>query len=243
MIKTYSFLDESGFLVPSSNNQQILFGLGLIKYFNPFDVNQKLHRLHEKLCTDLRKDDTRIEFSFKGITEKTLPTTLDALNILQEDSNWEFDCIYFDIQDPKFNAPTNASARWAMYISNIKLLIEKNLWQNEETILIADFLRKPKASNKRFEYIMTDVPQVYVLQVISHGVLMVQMADVLLGGFLYSEKDAGDQEGYKTRISQKVLEIQKHVGKDRFNTWKRDWGKSSRQKGYKCNLCPSAKSN
>jgi len=229
MIKTYSFLDESGFLVPSPNNQQILFGLGIIKYSNPFNINQKLHRLHEELCANLKKDDTRIEFSFKGITEKTLSTTLRALDILQADPNWEFNCIYFDVQDPKFNAPANATARWAMYISNIKLLVEKNLWQNEETILIADFLRKPKASNKRFEYIMVDVPQVYnVLQVISHGVLMVQMADLLLGGFLYSQKDAGDQEGYKSKISQKVLEIQKQVGRDRFNTWKRDWSKSSR---------------
>lgn len=116
-----------------------------------------------------------------------------------------------------------------MYISNIKLLIEKNLWQNEETVLIADFLRKPKASNKRFEYIMIDIPQVYnVLQVISHGVLMVQMADLLLGGFLYAEKNVGDQEGYKSQVSQKVLKLREKVGRDRFNTWKRDWNKSSR---------------
>lgn len=229
IIKTYSFLDESGFLVPSVDNRQNLFGLGLIKYSNPFHINQELHKLHEKLCSDLKKDDTRIEFSFKGITEKTLPTTLEALNLLMEDANWEFNCIYFDIQDSRFNAPVNATARWAMYISNIKLLIEKNLWQNEETVLIADFLRKPKASNKRFEYIMIDIPQVYnVLQVISHGVLMVQMADLLLGGFLYAEKNVGDQEGYKSQVSQKVLKLREKVGRDRFNTWKRDWNKSSR---------------
>lgn len=228
-IKTYSFLDESGFLVPSVENQQILFGLGLIKCSNPFSVNQELHKFHEQLCSDLRKDDTRIEFSFKGVTQKTLPTTLKALELLEEDSSWEFNCIYFDIQDPKFNAPVNANARWAMYISNIKLLIEKNLWPNEETILIADFLRKPRSSNKRFEYIMTDIPQVYnVLQVISHGVLMVQMADLLLGGFLYAEKDVGDQEGYKSKVSEKVLEIKQKVGRNRFNTWKRNWDRSSR---------------
>lgn len=228
-IKTYSFLDESGFLVPSQTSSQIFFGLGMIKHPAPFDINQKLHKLHEKLCSDLKKDDTRIEFSFKGITEKTLPTTLEALNTLLEDQNWEFNCIYFDIQDTSFNAPINANSRWAMYISNIKLLLEKNMWKSEETILIANFLRKPNSTNKKFEYIMTDIPQVYnVLQVISHGVLMVQMADLLLGGFLYSQKEVGDHKGYKSQVAGRVLDIKKQIGRNRFNTWKRDWTKSSR---------------
>jgi hypothetical protein len=228
-IKTFSFLDESGLLVPSRNRNKSFFGLGFIKYENPFQINQVLHKYHQQLCADLKKDDTRIEFSFKGITEKTLQTTLKALNILEQDMSWEFNCIYFDTMDPKFNAPQNAVERWEMYITNIKLLIKKNLWRGEETILIADFLQKPKTSNKKFEYMMTDILQVYnVLQVISHGVLLVQLADVLLGAFLYREGGFGDQEGYKLEVANRVQEIRKKVGRNRFNTWKRDWDKSSR---------------
>ncbi len=228
-IKTFSFLDESGLLVPSQNRKESFFGLGFIKYKNPFQINQLLHKYHQQLCADLKKDNTRIEFSFKGITEKTLPITLKVLDIVEQDINWEFNCIYFDTMDPKFNAPHNAVERWDMYITNIKLLIKKNLWKGEETILIADFLQKPKMSNKKFEYIQTDILQVYnVLQVISHGVLLVQLADVLLGSFLYYEGGFGDQEGYKTKIANKVQEIRKKVGKNRFNTWERDWNKSSR---------------
>lgn len=229
IIKTYSFLDESGLLVPSLSKQHSLFGLGYIKYQNPFEINQTLHKYHEQLCADLRKDDTRIEFSFKGITEKTLPATLKALDILEKDTNWEFNCIYFDTLDPKFNRPNNATERWNMYIANIKLLIKKDLWIGEETILIADFLKKPKISNKKFEYIMTDIPQVYnVLQVISHGVLLVQLADVLLGAFLYHEGGFADKEGYKTQISERVQKIKEDIGKDRFNAWRKEWDKDSR---------------
>jgi hypothetical protein len=228
-IKTFSFLDESGLLVPSQNRKESFFGLGFIKYRKPFQINQLLHKYHQQLCADLKKDDTRIEFSFKGITEKTLPITLKVFDIFEQDKDWEFNCIYFDTMDPKFNTPQNAVERWDMYITNIKLLIKKNLWVGEETILIADFLQKPKMSNKKFEYIQTDILQVYnVLQVISHGVLLVQIADVLLGGFLYHEGGFGDQEGYKTKVANRVQKIRKKVGRNKFNTWKRDWDKSSR---------------
>lgn len=228
-IKTFSFLDESGLLVPSRDRNKSFFGLGFIKYENPFQISQVLHKYHQQLCADLKKDDTRIEFSFKGITGRTLQTTLEVLDVLEEDMGWEFNCIYFDTMDPKFNAPDNAVERWDMYITNIKLLIKKNLWRGEETILIADFLQKPKMSNKKFEYIMTDILQVYnVLQVISHGVLLVQLADVLLGAFLYHEGGFGDKEGYKLKVANRVRKIRKKVGSNRFNAWKRDWDKSSR---------------
>lgn len=227
--KTYSFLDESGMLVPPESKTPNLFGIGFIKFTNPFDINQILHQYHEQLCSDLKKDDTRIEFSFKGITEKTLPLTIRALDLLEASPNWKFNCVYFDTKDPRFDAPQNAIERWNMYVSNIKLLIKNNLDVGEETILISDFLKKPKNSSKKFEYIMTDIPQVYnVLQVISHGVLLVQMADLLLGGFLYHESGYGDKKGYKTEVATRVMKIKNTVGRERFNTWKRDWDKSSR---------------
>lgn len=229
VFKTYSFLDESGVLLSPQKKESSYFGLGFIKYSDPFIINQKLHILHQQLCSDLKKDDTRIEFSFKGITAKTFPATLAILSLLEDDDDWEFNCIYFDKNDPLFCPPKDAVQMWDMYITNIKLLISKNLWVGEETILISDFLRKPKQSNKKFEYIMLDIPQVYnVLQVISHGVLLVQVADVLLGGFLYAEGGFADKEGWKTEISEKVLKIKKNVGRDRFNVWKRNWSKSSR---------------
>ena len=226
--KTYSFLDESGFLVLIKSKTTNYFGLGFIKFPDPFEINQSLHLLHQQLCSDLKKDDTRIEFSFKGITKKTFPTTLKALDLLNEYESWEFHCLYFDTTDSQFIYPKNSSKTWSLYISNIKLIIQRTLWANEETILVSDFLRKPKQSNKKYEYIMLDIPQVYnVLQIISHGVLLVQLADLLLGGFLYHKGGYCDKEGYKKRVSEKVISMKKELGKDRFNVWEKSWDKKN----------------
>ncbi|PIP62130.1 hypothetical protein COW99_00390 [Candidatus Roizmanbacteria bacterium CG22_combo_CG10-13_8_21_14_all_38_20] len=59
--------------------------------------------------------------------------------------------------------------------------------------------------------------------------LPIQMADMLLGGYLYSlNPKSGDKEGNKTRISKKVLELKKKMGKNKFNCWEVNWNKSSR---------------
>jgi len=110
------------------------------------------------------------------------------------------------------------------------MLISKNLWQKEETVVIADYQRKPNGSNKKIEFVEQDIDQVFnIIQTESHGVLSVQMADMLLGGFLYSlNPDLGDKEGNKTRISQKVLELKRKVGDKKFNCWNIDWSRGSR---------------
>ena len=89
------------------------------------------------------------------------------------------------------------------------MLIERNLWGTEETVVVAYYQRKPKDSRKKIEFVEQDIPKVYnILQTESHGVLPIQIADMLLGGFLYSKNpDSGDKEGNKTRIAQKVLEL------------------------------------
>jgi hypothetical protein len=109
-------------------------------------------------------------------------------------------------------------------------LINKNLWRSEETVVIADYQRKPKDSNKKIEFVEQDIKSVHnILQTESHGVLPVQLADMLLGGYLYSlNPDSGDKEGNKTRIAQKVLDLQRKVGKNKFNCWEINWSKSSR---------------
>ena len=108
------------------------------------------------------------------------------------------------------------------------MLIERNLWTTEETIVIADYQRKPKDSRKRIEFVEQDIVRVYnTLQTESHGVLPIQIADMLLGGFLYSlNPESGDKEGNKTRIAQKVLELRRKVGKNKFNCWEVDWSKN-----------------
>jgi hypothetical protein len=222
--KTFSFLDESGVFEPCINKKTNNYGIGFIKHPDPFLLNQKLHTIYESLCNDLKKDETRVEFSFKSLTSKSLKSTLACLEELKNDKNWEFSCLYIDVEDRKYHRPESAVARWEAYITYVKMLIENNLWPTEETVLIADYLRKPNNSRKRFEYIAMDIPQVYnLLQVESHGVILLQLADILLGGFLYSLGDYSDKEGNKKKVSDEVLKLRELVGRNRFNTWKVKW--------------------
>ena len=102
----------------------------------------------------------------------------------------------------------------------------------EDTVVISDFQRKPNVSNKKIEFVAEDIPQVHsIFQTESHGVLPIQVADMLLGGYLYSlNPESGDKEGNKTRIAQKVLELKRKVGNNKFNCWEVNWSKSSRIK-------------
>ncbi len=228
--KTFTFIDERGTLNPLSHNKKSFFGIGAFKHAHPIKFLEKLHPIYEGLCSALKKDETKVEFSFKSTTSKSIFYDLQFLDALIGDYDWEFNCLYFDSNNQDFIKPQNATERWAQYVSFTKLLINKNLWQNESTVVIADYQRKPKASNKRLEFIAEDIKGVHnILQTESHGVLLVQMTDLLLGGFLYSlDPTSGDKEGNKTRIAQKVLEIKKKVGNNRFNCWPVDWSKSSR---------------
>lgn len=228
-LKTFTFIDESGVLNPI-NDGKVYYGVGAFKHCKPNDLVTRLHKVYEGLVGELKKDETRVEFSFKSTTSKSIEYDLVFLDTLYGDYDWEFNCLYFDVNDKDFIKPNGAVERWEKYVTFIKMLIHKNVWSGEETVVIPDFQRKPKASNKTIEFVEKDILQVHsILQTESHGVLPIQLADMLLGGYLYSlNPDSGDKEGNKTKIAQKVLEIKRKVGKDKFNCWQVDWSKSSR---------------
>lgn len=230
IIKTFTFLDESGALIPKDGQQRCFYGIGILKHTKPIQLIQKLHPIYEELCSVLKKDDTRVEFSFKSTTRSSIALDIKFLEVLQQDFDWEFNYIYFDTTDKKYKPPTPPIGLWETYVQYSKMLIRNNLWSEEHTVLIADYQKKPKLSRKQFEFISLDVPQVYdVLQAESHGLLLVQAVDMLLGGFLYSlQSDLGDKEGNKTAISKKVMEIKNKVGRKKFNCWPVDWSKGSR---------------
>jgi len=225
-IKTFTFIDESGALNPTHDGKSY-FVIGAFKHTKPIEFLEKAHPVYEGLCNELKKDETRVEFSFKSTTSKSIKYDIAFLDKLDGDYDWEFNCLYFDANNKSFIKPSNHIQRWEKYVSYIKMLIEKNLWGTEETVVVADYQRKPKDSRKKIEFVERDIAKVYnILQTESHGVLPIQIADMLLGGFLYSlNPDSGDKEGNKTRIAQKVLELKQKVGKNKFNCWEVDWSK------------------
>lgn len=224
--KTFTFIDESGALNPLQDGKSY-FGIGAFKHTKPIELLERLHPVYEGLVSELKKDETRVEFSFKSTTSRSIKYDLAFLDRLDGDYDWEFNCLYFDANDNNFIKPSNHIQRWENYVSYIKMLIEKNLWSSEETIVVADYQRKPKDSRKKIEFVEQDISKVYnILQTESHGVLPIQITDMLLGGYLYSlNPDSGDKEGNKTRIAQKVIELKKKVGANKFNCWEVAWSK------------------
>ena len=153
IIKTFTFLDESGALIPIEGQQRSFYGIGILKHTHPIQLIQKLHPVYEHLCSTLKKDETRVEFSFKSTTRSSIKLDIDLLETLKQDYDWEFDCLYFDTRDACYKPPAPPVGLWESYVQYSKLLIKKNLWSEEQTVLIADYQKKPNQSRRQFEFI------------------------------------------------------------------------------------------
>lgn len=217
LIPTFAFLDESGNLDPGS--PQRYFAVGAVIDSYPDDMIKELHNLFEGLCSALKKDPSRLEFRFSDVKKSSLSFYLKLIDIMKKYNSWRFCCLIIDKKDPKYSQPTHVQEIWECYLRYTKLLLQKNLNNNERTVLIADFLKQPKGK----VHTLATMPQVVsqlvdTLQVESQGVLPVQVADVFLGGCLYSGKDV-----VKKRIAKKVKQLKKNIGKKRFNQWEVEW--------------------
>lgn len=214
---TFAFLDEHGNLSPSS--PQRYFAIGAIVDSYPDGLVEELHQLFEGLCSLLKKDPSRMEFKFSEVTKRSLPLYLRLLSVLAKNQSWRFCSIVVDKEDPRYSQPLTKQEVWEWYLRYTKLLLQKNLYTDERTILLADFYRQPRGNVHRFSTLPRIVPQlVDTLQVESQGILLVQAADVLLGASLYQGQDV-----VKQRISKGVHELRDKVGKERFIKWKIKW--------------------
>ncbi len=214
----FCFLDESGTL--NVNHPEIRhFAVGAVLHPWPDELIEQLHDVFVDLSNVLRKDPSRLEFKFNEITKTSLPLYKRCLNLLLQDQYWRFFCVIINLDDKKFDPPKDHLEAWECYLRWIKYLLQKNIKADEKTTLIADYLKRPKAKVHSIATLPAVVPQLWdVLQVESQGVLLVQMADVLLGGSLYKGKDIVKQE-----LAQEVLKVKRKLGRFRFNEWRVKW--------------------
>ena len=71
IIKTFTFIDESGALNPVKDGKSY-FGIGAFKHTKPIELIERLHPIYEGLVNELKKDETRVEFSFKRFWGKMI---------------------------------------------------------------------------------------------------------------------------------------------------------------------------
>jgi hypothetical protein len=220
-INTFAFLDETGNL--SLNHPDRYFAVGAIFHPWPDETLIELHKIFEELCSRFKKDPSRMEFKFNEVTTNSLSCYLKALDVLREDKDWRFCSVVLDKKDPKFDAPQDKLAQWECYLRWVKHLIKNNIRNHEKAILLADFLRRPTGEVHKFSTLHMIIPNLEdELQVESQGLLLVQFADVFLGGSLYEGSDK-----VKVELAQAVNDILNNLGTSpggkRYNRWNPVW--------------------
>ena len=197
------------------------WAIGAIVHPWPEELIEQLHAVFEGLVSECKRHRTAQEFHFNEVTLGTVRHFIKALDCLQKDPDWRFFSVVVDLNDPLFEKPNDAKGAWACYLRWIKLMLCRNLRPEEKTTLLADFQHRPKGSAHKLATLPAVVPQLWdVIQLESHGVLLIQMADVLLAGSLYKGVSA-----CKKQLADRVNALRKAVGKARFNEWRVRWDK------------------
>ena len=94
----------------------------------------------------------------------------------------QFCSLVIDKNNPDIKVAEVFPDTWDAYISYSKMLIKKNIQDVDRICVVADFLGKPKASNKYYESEIRTLTNVYNATVLeSHASLFVQLVDVLVG--------------------------------------------------------------
>lgn len=212
----FCFLDETGTILGNSSRH---FAVGAIVHPWPDELIEELHGCFETLVSACKRERTAQEFHFSDVTLGTVDHFIRCIDRLEKDTAWRFFSVVLDLEDPKFQKPTDPKQAWACYLRWIKHMLLRNLKPGEKATLLADFQHRPKGAAHKLATLPAIVPQLWdVLQVESHGVLMIQMADVLLGGSLYKGISAP-----KNQIADRVKKLRAVVGKARFNEWRVRW--------------------
>lgn len=185
----------------------------------PDNIIIQLHNVFGELASLLKKDPSRLEFKFGAVTKNSYPIYKKCLKVLEHDPDWRFFSVVINLNDPKFHRPKDRLEQWNCYLRWIKILLQRNIRAHEKVTLVADYLQKPKGEVYHICTMPAVVPRLWdVLQVESQGILLVQMADVLLGGSLYGGVDVVNKQ-----LSDDVNALRATVGKLRFNEWRLKW--------------------
>jgi len=215
-LPVFCFLDESGTFL---GNESAYFALGAIIHPWPDNLTESLHEALEGLISDCKQHRTSQEFHFTDVTEGTLKHFLKCMNLLEADKDWRFVSLVIDLNDPKFVMPKDHLQAWAYYLRWTKIFLRKKIRPNEKATLLADFYKAPKASVHKLATLPAVVPTLWdVLQVESQGILLVQMADLLLGASLYAGVSSA-----KAQLAQRVKDLRAMLPKSRFDEWKVIW--------------------
>lgn len=182
MFNYFGFIDETGVL--HNNSEQRFFGIGLLKCEDTSALYEELRILKNRVESKLKKGN--FEFKFSSITGGSDEFYYELINLYSKFAKLQFCSLVLDKASPVIKIEEVFSDTWEAYISYSKLLIKNNIKPSDKICVVADFLGKPKISNKYYEIEIKKLPEVYNATVLeSHASLFIQLVDVLVGCVVY----------------------------------------------------------
>ncbi|MCX6645064.1 MAG: DUF3800 domain-containing protein [bacterium] len=203
----FAFIDESGVLQKDPN--QPFFALGMLLIEDTSTLFHEITLLKRQASTATGDSRKAFEFKFKEITYRSRPfyerlidtacsgsievkvRVLDKSRISSEGKK------YIDI--------------WESYNRYIGNMIEESVQGSSQCIVVADYLTRPRHSDKYLERELKRLPQVVnAMMLESHASVMIQLIDVLVGCVIYQFRQRSKPQAMfdmqKRRISDYLAE-------------------------------------
>jgi len=217
MTNYFGFIDETGVL--HNDHDQRFFAIGLLKCEDTSALYEQLRILKNKVESklDLERRSKGLspkhgafEFKFSSITKSSHEFYYDLINLYLKFSQLQFCSLVIDKNNPTVTINEIFPDTWTAYIGYSKMLIKNNVSEKDRICIIADFLGKPKTSNKYYEPEIKALPSVYNATVLeSHASLFIQVVDVIIGCIVLDFKRKRQPEKRFDHFKSKVCDFLK----------------------------------
>ncbi|MDP1760301.1 MAG: DUF3800 domain-containing protein [Candidatus Woesebacteria bacterium] len=189
MANYLGFIDETGVL--SNDPGQPFFAIGLLECEDVSVLYEELWRIKNQIESKLGLERNNrglsakgicFEFKFSNITGTSYKFYCDLIDLYFRFPSLKFCSLVIDKKNPNVKIDEVFSDTWEAYIGYSKMLIKNNINGNDSICILADFLGKPRASNKYYEPEIRTLANVYNASFIeSHASLFIQLVDLLIG--------------------------------------------------------------
>jgi len=228
----FAFIDESGVLDDSTDNQPF-FAVGLLRLQDTSLITENLTKRHydyfgtqkakrKAMLKELKVSPKTLnneelnvvfastrhhEYKFFNISPTTLTRYLELLDTALKYPLY-FCAIVIDKTDPLFDKTFHKNY-WEAYIQYSKLLCSNNCTSPETLTVIADYMTKPRDSDKYFEQELNKLPNITnTLRAHSETFTLLQVCDLLLGSvvFQWRQKVGHIKNSNRARAKKEFVE-------------------------------------
>lgn len=217
MSNYFGFIDETGVL--HNDPDQRFFAIGLLKCENTSALYEELrilkNRAESKLDLERQAKGVSVkkgcfEFKFSSITRGSHEFYYELIGLYFKFAKLQFCSLVIDKANPGVKIEEVFPDTWEAYISYSKMLIKNNMKLDDRICVIADFLGKPKTSNKYYDLEIRALSTVYNATVLeSHASLFIQLVDVLIGCIVLDFKRSRQPERKVDIFKAKVCDFLK----------------------------------